>query len=53
MEIFNQAVREHGTSHTTLKDRLCGRVEHGKKSVPMPYLPTFLTEAFNIRYGNT
>ena len=56
----NQAAREHGIPCTTLKDRLSGRVEHGKKSGPKPYLTsqedelaTFLTEASNIVYGKT
>ena len=57
----NEAAREHGVPCTTLKDRLSGRVKHGKKSGPMPYLTsqeedelaTFLTEASNIGYGKT
>ena len=36
----NQAAREHGIPRTTLKDRLSGRVKHGKKTGPMPYLPS-------------
>lgn len=28
---INRAAKEHGVPRTTLKDRLSGRVEHGKK----------------------
>ena len=34
----NQAARTHSFPTTTLKDRLAGRVKHGKKSRPEPYL---------------
>ena len=30
----NRAAREYGVPHTTLNDRLSGRVEHGKKQGP-------------------
>ena len=33
----NHAAKEHGVPRTTLKDRLSGRVEHGKKPGPIPY----------------
>ena len=57
----NLAAKEHGVLATTLKDRLSGRVEHGKKSGPMPYLTsqeedelaTFLKNASNVGYGKT
>ena len=57
----NHAAKEHGVPRTTLKDRLSGRVEHGKKPGPIPYfnsneedeLATFLKEASRIGYGKT
>ena len=54
------AAKEHSVPRTTLKDRLSGKVEHGKKSGPIPYLnskeeelATFLKEASRIGYGKT
>jgi len=35
---INQAAREHGIPPTTLKDRISGRVLHGTKPGPRPYL---------------
>lgn len=57
----NQAARDHGVPKTTLKDRLCGRVEHGTKPGPKPYLSsteekelgTFLKECAGVGYGKT
>ena len=57
----NQAAKEHGVPATPLKDRLSGRVEHGKRSGPMPYLTsqeedelaTFFKNASNVGYGKT
>lgn len=34
----NRAALEFGVLHTTLKDRIAGRVVHGTKSGPKPYL---------------
>ena len=34
----NCAAREYGVPRTSLKDRLSGRVEHGRKPGPLPYL---------------
>ncbi len=34
----NKAANLHGVPRTTLKDRLCGRLLHGTKSGPKPYL---------------
>ena len=34
----NRAAEQFGVPKTTLKDRLSGRVEHGSKSGPAPYL---------------
>ena len=35
---INKAVLDYGVPCTTLKDRLSGRVEHGRKPGPTPYL---------------
>ena len=32
------AAREHGIPYSTLKDRVSGRVEHGTRPGPKPYL---------------
>ena len=37
---INRAVLEFGVPPTTLKDRIAGRVVHGSKSGPKPYLTT-------------
>ena len=34
----HRAARDHGAHPTTLKDRLAGRVQHGDKPGPKPYL---------------
>jgi len=34
----NRAAKEFGMPRTTLKDRLSGTVQHGRKSGPKPYL---------------
>ena len=36
--LANQAARQHGVPPSTLKDRLSGRVLHGAKPCPHPYL---------------
>ena len=36
----NRAALDYGVPRTTLKDRLSGRVEHGRKPGPTPYLNT-------------
>lgn len=35
---INRAARDHGIPPTTLKDRLSGRVVHGRNCGPQPYL---------------
>ena len=35
---INRAALDHGVPPTTLKDRLSGRVIHGTKPGPVPYL---------------
>ena len=55
----NQAAEQFGVPKTTLKDRLPGRVEHGSKSGPAPYLNKheeeelveFLIRMVKIGYG--
>jgi len=57
----NAAARKHGVPPSTLKDRLSGRVVHGSKPGPKPYLTTAaeeelavkLIDAANIGYGKT
>ena len=56
----NQAARAHSVPPTTLKDRLSGRVKHGRKSGPEPYLifeeeelKAFLFKCSEIGYGKT
>ena len=34
------AAREHGVPYSTLKNRVSGRVEHGTRPGPKPYLNT-------------
>ena len=58
---INKAAREHGVSKTTLKDRINGKVEHGRKPGPQSYLTNFeerelgvfLKECAGIGYGKT
>ena len=58
---INQASRNFGVPRTTLTDRISGRVEHGAKSGPTPYLTEeedqelagFLKQASRIGYGKT
>lgn len=57
----NQAVRFFSVPPSTLKDRLSGRVKHGDKSGPAPYLTLeeeneladFLVKCSQIGYGKT
>lgn len=35
---INQVARDHGVPKTTLRDRLSGRIVHGSKPGPTPYL---------------
>ena len=57
----NQAAREFGVPATTLKDRLSGRVKHGSKPGPAPYLTEeeerelaeFLISVAQFGYGKT
>ena len=58
---INKSALLHGVPLTTLKDRLSGRVKHGIKPGPRPYLndgeesalADHLTEAAKIGYGKT
>lgn len=57
----NRAAVLHGVPRSTLKDRLSGRVVHGTKPGPKPFLSSneesdlaeFLVEAAKIGYGRT
>ena len=57
----NRAAHDHGVPSSTLKDRLSGKVVHGTKPGPKPYLNsteekelgTFLKECAGIGYGKT
>ena len=57
----NMAADLHGVPRSTLKDRLSGRVRHGTKSGPKPYLSTeeeselarHLLQAADIGFGKT
>ena len=56
---INQAAKDHGVPASTLKDRLSGRVIHGSKPGPPPYLTpdeesaleSYLLECAKIGYG--
>ena len=58
---INKAARDHGVPSTTLKDRINGKVEHGRKPGPQSYLSNFeerelgvlLKECAGIGYGKT
>ena len=58
---INRAAGDHGVPRTTLKDRVSGKVKHGTKPGPKPYLSTneeselsaFLKETASIGYGKT
>ena len=58
---ISAAARNHGVPVTTLKDRLSGRVLHGTKPGPVPYLSSseevhlveYLSEANKVGYGKT
>ena len=56
----NRAAEQFGVPRTTLKDRISGRVEHGCKSGPVPYLNkeeeqlvNFLIQLAKIGHGKT
>lgn len=57
----NQAAKEHGVPKSTLKDRLSGRVVHGTKPGPRPYLnkeeenelADYLVQSAQMGYGKT
>ena len=59
--LINQAALDHGVPHTTLKDRLSGRVKHGDKPGPKQYLnseeetelATCLKICASVGYGKT
>ena len=58
---INQAAWDHGVPKTTLRDRLSGRVIHGSKPGPKPYLSSsdelemssFIKESTRVGYGKT
>ena len=58
---INQAARDHGVPCSTLKDRISGKVELGRKPGPQSYLSkveehelgVFLKECAGIGYGKT
>ena len=58
---LNEASRSYQVPRSTLRDRITGRVTHGEKSGPKPYLSseeekelvTFLKQAASIGYGKT
>ena len=58
---INHAALEHGVPPTTLKDRLSGRVKHGTKPGPRPYLSPeeeeelalFVVNCSKMGYGKT
>ena len=58
---INRAAKDHGIPPTTLKDRISGRVVHGRKPGPLPYLDkddeykleTFLIDSCRVGYGKT
>ena len=57
----NQAADLHGVPRSTLKDRLSGRVKHGIKPGPQPYLSvkeeselaSHLLQAADMGFGKT
>ena len=57
----NKAADLHGVPRSTLKDRLSGRVQHGTKPGPAPYLSkaeeselsAHLVHVANMGYGKT
>jgi len=57
----NEAAKQHGVPPTTLKDRLSGRVQHGTKPGPRPYLDeheekvlsSFITDCTSVEYVKT
>lgn len=58
---INSAARDHGVPKTTLKDRVSGRIAHGSKPGPKPYLTSaeekelaeFLKSCAKMGYGKT
>ena len=52
---ISQAARDHGVPKTTLYDRVSGRVVHGSKPGPQPYLSRFLERQkdLSLRQGDT
>ena len=58
---LNEAARNYDVPRSTLRDRVCGRTVHGKKSGPVPYLSkeeeeelvAFLKQVSSIGYGKT
>ena len=57
----NEAALQHGVPPTTLKDRLSGRVQHGTKPGPLPYLneaeekelSSFIINCASVGYAKT
>lgn len=60
-QTLSQAAREYGVPKTTLSDRVSGRVIHGVKPGPRPYLSSkedkelgsFLKDCAKVGYGKT
>lgn len=58
---ISQAARDHGVPKTTLYDRVSGRVVHGSKPGPQPYLSgqeeselgSYLKHCARVGYGKT
>ena len=58
---IQRATRLHGVPRTTLRDRASGRVKHGKKPGPTPYLSvvegkelaSFITDVAKAGYGKS
>ena len=58
---MNRAADTYGVPRSTLKDRLCGRVVHGTKPGPRPYLDAkeegelveYVFGAAKLGYGKT
>ena len=58
---INRSAEVHGVPRSTLKDRLSGRVQHGTKPGPVPYLSqteegdlcSYLLSSADVGYGKT
>ena len=58
---MKRAAEQHGVPRTTLRDRISGHVQHGKKPGPEPYLNreeeedlvNFIEEVAEVGFGKT